>query len=314
MKKRLTAIPAISILLLTVIAAQAKETWLFIGDSITQQGHYVDYIETWFLINDTEAPEIIDLGLSGETISGLSEEMITFPRACIHDRLDQVLDRVEPDVIISCYGMNCGIYHPYSDERFEAYQRGIKSLIQKASEIEAALILLTPTPYAGEIIPKAAPEKGGPFGYQTPSSDYDDVLKFYGNWILTLQDQPNVSTIDLHSAIEPFMKDCYPHDPIHPNNHGHELMAEAFLTGIGEHTGSNILKTGISSRTQDPLWQAVTGLVQLQRETYDRALLTDIGHTNPWVLKRFNQPLSQAEKAVNPINSALESVIKALHQ
>lgn len=45
------------------ITAQARERGLFLGDSITPTGHYVDYIETWFLLNDADALEIINSDL-----------------------------------------------------------------------------------------------------------------------------------------------------------------------------------------------------------------------------------------------------------
>ena len=38
------------------------QRWLFLGDSITQAGAYVDIIEATFLLSERQAPEIIDLG------------------------------------------------------------------------------------------------------------------------------------------------------------------------------------------------------------------------------------------------------------
>lgn len=105
--------------------------WLFLGDSITQNGTYVDYIETWLLLNEPDAPEIIDLGLSSETVSGHSEPDHPFPRPDLHQRLDKVLKRTKPKRVIACYGMNCGIYHPFSKARFNAYKEGIRKLISR---------------------------------------------------------------------------------------------------------------------------------------------------------------------------------------
>ena len=42
----------------------SKQKWLFLGDSITQAGHYVDYIETRYLLNTENRPAMIDLGLT----------------------------------------------------------------------------------------------------------------------------------------------------------------------------------------------------------------------------------------------------------
>ena len=76
-------------------AVDAAGRVLFIGDSITFGGAYVDFIET---VIHTRAPdwrgEIIDLGLSSETVSGLSEAGHAggkFPRPDLRERLGRVL-------------------------------------------------------------------------------------------------------------------------------------------------------------------------------------------------------------------------------
>eukprot|EP01034_Spumella_vulgaris_P046802 gene46802-58368_t len=68
---------------------------LILGDSITYGGNYVDFIET---VIQTRAPEwrgeIISVGLSSETVSGLSEAGHAggkFPRPDLHERLARVL-------------------------------------------------------------------------------------------------------------------------------------------------------------------------------------------------------------------------------
>ncbi len=105
---------------------------LFLGDSITHAGGYVAWIETQLRLQGVKPmPEIINLGLSSETLSGLSEAGHPFPRPDVHERLDRALAKIKPDVVVACYGMNDGIYHPFSEERFRAYQEGVKRLIQK---------------------------------------------------------------------------------------------------------------------------------------------------------------------------------------
>ena len=77
-------------------------------------------------------PELINLGLPSETCSGLSEPDHPFPRPNVHERLDRVLQQTQPDVVVVCYGMNDGIYYPFSDDRLAAYQAGIRRIIEKA--------------------------------------------------------------------------------------------------------------------------------------------------------------------------------------
>jgi lysophospholipase L1-like esterase len=297
-------------LTLNGVYIQAKERWLFLGDSITQAGHYVDFVETWMLLNEADAPEIISLGLSSETISGLSEQDHPFPRPYLHSRLDAILERVQPDVVIACYGMNCAIYHPFSEDRFEAYQDGINKLIDKTHAIGADIILLTPPPFAGRVKPKTPPPPGEPYGYKYPTSDYNEVLASYGEWILSLNGEKGVRAFTIRPGLERFMAKSYPKEPIHPSKFGHELMAEAFLQALGKSTNSDLLESGISSRSADVRWIALLALVNQQRTSYDYALLNDIGHGNPSVMKKFNTSLSDAEELASSIEAEMEMILK----
>lgn len=297
-------------LLCTVHASQARERWLFLGDSITQAGHYTDYIETWMLLNESDAPEIINLGLSSETVSGLSEPDHPFPRPYLHTRLDRVLERIKPDLVIACYGMNCGIYHPFSEERFKAYQTGINKLVTDAQAIGAKVILLTPPPYAGRVKPRTPPAEGENFGYKTPAANYNDVLSSYGDWILSLNGKESIRAFSIRPPIEQFMEKCYPKEPIHPNDYGHELMAEAFLQALEQETGSELLETGISPRSNDLQWNKLIGLVKQQRLTYDRALLNDIGHGNQFVMKKNVLPVEQAEEKSKTFDIAIKELVQ----
>ncbi|MDF7806599.1 SGNH/GDSL hydrolase family protein [Pontiellaceae bacterium B12219] len=303
MKNILTSI--FTAVLFMHIPSQAQERWLFLGDSITQAGHYTDYIETWMLLNEADCPEIINLGLSSETVSGLSEPEHPFPRPCLHTRLDRVLECTKPDVVIACYGMNCGIYHPFSEERFAAYQAGINKLISDAQAIGAEVILLTPPPYNGE----GSPGRTENFSYKHPTVGYNDVLAAYADWILSLDGKNGIRAFTVRPALEKFSRKSYGSDPIHPKNYGHELMAEAFLQAMGKQTGSDLLQTGVSPHTGDEQWNALFKLVEQQRLTYDRALLNNIGHGNPNVLKKKTLPLPEAEEKSKAIDSEIQSVI-----
>ncbi len=256
---------------------------LFLGDSITAAGGYINYLETWKLLYARdEVPTLINMGLASETVSGLSEPHHPFPRPDVHERLDRVLAATRPEVVVACYGMNDGIYHPFSQERFAAYQEGIQKLVRKASAAGAKrIILLTPPPYAGAVSPQPQPENGKDFGYKTPYAKYDDVLARYAQYILSLHDQPGVEVVDVRTPILKHLKACFGRDPIHPAPLGHEIMAETLLTHLGKKTGSRLLETGQSDHADDERWQAVFKLVSERRVIFDRTWLAEIGHKRP---------------------------------
>lgn len=119
---------------------------VFLGDSNTFAGHYVVLLDA-ALRQANQQADIINLGLPSETASGLSEPDHPFPRPTVHERLERALAKTRPDVVFACYGMNDGIYYPFSKERFAAYQQGIGKLIDKVKESGAKIVLLTPPPF-----------------------------------------------------------------------------------------------------------------------------------------------------------------------
>ncbi len=80
---------------------------LFLGDSITHAGEFVNMIEMQLRLQSVDPmPELVNAGLPSETCSGLSEPDHPFPRPDVHERLDRALAAVKPVVVVACYGMN----------------------------------------------------------------------------------------------------------------------------------------------------------------------------------------------------------------
>ena len=109
---------------------------LFLGDSITYAGQYIEFIEAALIEKHPERIyEIINCGLPSETASGLSEPGHAggqFPRPDVHERVDRVLAKVKPDLVVICYGMNDGVYMPLAEDRFAAFRNGMSKLHDKA--------------------------------------------------------------------------------------------------------------------------------------------------------------------------------------
>ncbi|MBL9126282.1 MAG: hypothetical protein JNL97_01485, partial [Verrucomicrobiales bacterium] len=80
--------------------ASAKRV-VFLGDSITYAGEYVEFVETWIRLSaPASSVDVGDVGLPSETVSGLSEDGHAggaFPRPDLHERLSRVLDLTKPD-------------------------------------------------------------------------------------------------------------------------------------------------------------------------------------------------------------------------
>ena len=157
---------------------------LVLGDSITAAGLYTAYLEGYFATHYPDrALEFINLGLPSETVSGLSEPSHPWPRPNVHERLDRALKLLKPDVVIACYGMNDGIYAPFSEKRLARFQDGILKLVSRCRDDGIRVYLLTPPPFDPRPVrDKLKPIDASDFGWMTPFEGYADVLARYAEW------------------------------------------------------------------------------------------------------------------------------------
>ena len=283
---------------------------LFLGDSITAAAQYVNDIETAVLLqaNREPVPRIISLGLGSETASGLSEKSHPFPRPTVHERLDRVLATVQPDVVVACYGMNDGIYQPYSKERIAAYQEGVLLLITKAHMAGARVILLTPPPYAGKTSDAGESPEAVEYDYRVPFPAYDAVLAKYAEWIMTLDEMDGVETIDIRTPMLVAIAESYGEDPIHPNPHGHRVMATAVLAEWNEIIPKHAA-VDLKTLTKSKQWDELHRLVTRRRNVYDRKLLWEIGHKRPGDAPKGT--LDEAATEAARIGGQIEKLLKA---
>ncbi len=211
-----------------------KQRILFLGDSITQAGHYVVDFDAWLVKRYPDRRfTVINAGVSSETVSGLSEPGHAggrFPRPDLHERLERVLDKAKPDLIIACYGINCGIYQPLDEQRFQTYRDGQIQLHEAAKKHGAEIVHVTPPIY----------DNHGKKGF-----DYDDVLTAYSKWLVD-QRKEGWNVIDLHTAMRSKVDQAKQENPkftlqsdkVHPNRDGHWLMAQCLIAGFGDEASA----------------------------------------------------------------------------
>lgn len=213
------------------------ERIVFFGDSITQGGQYVTNVE-YFLL--TRLPEqqfaVINHGISSETISGTSEPDHDPRRPWAHERFDRDVAAWKPDVLVACFGMNDGNYHPPDDGRMAKYQAGIRRLIDRARAAGVERIaLLTPPPFDA-YQRKSGDPQAVHYGYKFAYIGYDETLAGYAAWLRSM-DEPGVSVVDLHTALNEHLRArrqtrvsfTLAPDAVHPNATGHWLMAQTLL-------------------------------------------------------------------------------------
>jgi len=216
-----------------------------LGDSITQDGRYVALVEAAIMVANPEIDiQIIGAGLASETVSGITEPVHPYPRPNINDRSKNIIDLVNPDWIVACYGMNDGIYHPSSPNIVAAYTNGLSRLVETAANANAKLILVTPPPFDVDANPivqaiKQA-DKTEPYGYKNPYPKYCETLQELSAAVASFQDHPSVhQVIDLQAPMTTYLssmksldKDYQYGDGVHPPLDGHVAMANLILRSL----------------------------------------------------------------------------------
>ena len=268
----------------------AGQRVLWLGDSITADGKYVTDVEYYLNRQFPDAKfDLVSIGLSSETVSGLSEKQHPFPRPCVLERLQRALDQVKPQVVVACYGMNDGIYHPLGEERSRAFRAGIEKLIAAAKVAGAQVILLTPPPFDPlPIHARLRPGGAADYSYVTPFEKYDEVLADYARWELTLS-PATAMIVDLHTPLAEETARrrvnnpnfTFSGDGIHPSAEGHLLMALTILKALGVTVKAPDLETEVVRLQADPLF----ALVSRHRETRSRGWLPFVGYTRGEAIK-----------------------------
>lgn len=242
------------------------------GDSITQNHNWVSIVDYYLQKTcPNDQIDIIGVGLSSETASGLSEEANrSYPRPWIHERLGRLLELIKPEVVIACYGMNDGIYHPQSPERMKAYQQEMTRLIERCRNAGVSeFVLMTPPPFdpvsALTKRDSFGPDSEGAYSYQFPYKEYDDVLADYGTWLKTLDNGKDIFVVDVHKELAAYAEQqrlsnsdfSLSKDGVHPGFTGHLLMANAVLKRIGVAVDDSDIAAQEQSVQQDPLFKLV---------------------------------------------------------
>lgn len=286
---------------------------LVLGDSITQDGRYVSFLEYYLhRLSAGPAADVVSIGLGSETVSGLSEPGHPFPRPNALDRLGAALKAVKPQVVMACYGMNDGIYHPPSAERLAAHEAGLDRLIREARGAGAEVVLVTPPVFDPVPIPQRLAAAGATeHGYRAVYPRYDDVLAEFAA-AARKRAGPGVRVIDLHTRMAEALAEArrapgkgtftFAPDGVHPDETGHLLIARILAEGLGVRPPAAALGEELARIRADPLF----ALVRERRELRSEAWLPYVGYTRGRTFK--SEQVRAAEAAVERLGGLIESV------
>ncbi len=289
---------------------------VFLGDSITYGGEYVEDAEAYVVSRfPAQRVEFLNLGLPSETVSGLSEPGHAggqFLRPYLHDRLARLLDKTKPNLVVACYGMNDGIYHPFGEDRFRKFQEGIRQLRERVTTVGAKLLLVTP-PVFDPMAIKARTLPAGLDEYRLPYVGYDEVLGRYSEWLLA-QRANGWNVVDAHGPMSRHLAEHREQNPsyrlagdgVHINATGHWIVAQQILLGLGAPAEVGAMTDVKEMLAGSPNGTELLSLIQKRQRILKDAWLTDIGHQRPGMNKGL--PLAEAQAQAAELDSRIRAL------
>jgi lysophospholipase L1-like esterase len=200
---------------------------VFLGDSITHQCLYTQYVEDFFL---TRYPErnihFHNAGVSGDKAA---DALLRF---------DDDVTAFHPKYVTLLLGMNDGQYSDFTPEIFDAYRRDMTRVLKKIDSTGAKAVVFTPTPFDHHQLELRLQDPSYRFKDREFSPQYNAVLGFYAGWLRETAGQRRLPCVDLWGPLNDFTFTARRTDPdftlvpdaIHPGEAGQFIMAYSLLS------------------------------------------------------------------------------------
>ena len=116
------------------IDLQDGDSLVFLGDSITHQCLYTQYVEDYFYTRyPSRRIHFHNSGVGGDRNS---DALIRF---------DDDVAKYKPKYVTVLLGMNDGSYRPFDQQVFDTYEKDMLTLVERIKSIGAVPVLMTPT-------------------------------------------------------------------------------------------------------------------------------------------------------------------------
>jgi lysophospholipase L1-like esterase len=192
---------------------------VMIGDSITEQHLYSNYVEMWSV---TRFPKwkltFRNVGIGGDRSVGGNSR---FARdVLVH----------KPTAMTVDFGMNDGGYRPFGDDTFKPYMDGLQGMADQAKAAKIRTAWVTPQPL----------DTGDPGA--TALTGYNQTLERFSAGVRTIADKndglfvdqfhPYLAVLDKVRGGGPKYERITGGDAVHPGPPGQALMAASILQGL----------------------------------------------------------------------------------
>jgi lysophospholipase L1-like esterase len=254
------------------------DTIVFLGDSITHQCLYTQYIEDFFY---TRYPQLKlrfhNAGVGGDRAADALK------------RFDRDVAEYKPRYVTVLLGMNDGGYDQWTPEMFAAYERDMTTLIERIQAIGATPVLMTPTMYdtrAALLKPSARRPADSP-----ANKYYNASLAYLGGWVREQAVNRGLGFVDMYGPLNNFTlaqrkteaNFTFIPDAVHPEADGQFIMGFSVLEQMAR--GPQV--SSIVATCNDGSWTCIAGqgakVSDLQGDA-DDVSFTLTAAVLPWVV------------------------------
>ena len=249
------------------------DSFVFLGDSITHQCLYTQYVEDYFYTRQpNERIHFHNAGINGDTGGDALE------------RFDDDVVPYKPKYVTTLIGMNDGGYREFHPDFFKTFQANMRGVMDRTAGIGAQAIVMTPTMYDSRSR-RLFCEPGEP-----RDTYYNGVLALFGAWTREQADVRGLGFVDMYSPLnnatlrerkrEP--KWSMIHDSFHPEAPGQCVMACAIINDVVKKS----IVSDVSLRSNNGKWEHTAENATVSDvEQKDNALaFTVLESALPWVL------------------------------
>ena len=256
------------------IDLQDGDTFDFLGDSITHQRLYTQYVETFFYQRfPGRRINFHNAGIGGaqawDALARIGRDVLDY----------------KPRYVSILLGMNDGRYRPFDADIFASYQKDMLELVGRLRAGGATPILMSPTMFDARAARGSRRQRDADMLQQ-----YNSVLAYYGRWLQDVGLETGTAYVDMFGPLNDLTVEARELDPqftlirdaIHPDPPGQIVMAYAMIEDLGLRKPlSNIRIQTIRGRLRA---NATGGSVSDLQKTETGLTFNWLADGLPWIL------------------------------
>lgn len=249
------------------------DTLVFLGDSITHQCLYTQYVEDYFYTRMPKARiHFHNAGVGGDRASNALA------------RFDDDVASFKPKYVTILLGMNDGGYKGYDQPTFDTYQKDMVTVLDKIAALGAIAVPMTPTMH------DARAARVSNHTLEPRDTYYNGVLALYGAWLREQAQVRGLGFVDMWGPLNRLSLEQRKKEPnwtmikdaVHPGPIGQTVMAEAIIDDMVAHPA---ISTVTLSQDQGKLSvRATHGTIGDAHRTEKGVSFNFAAESLPWVL------------------------------